>query len=230
MDATKFGEMSINQKPVVLKVLILIAVALAIPIIPFVVWGHSLQQAADAWEQTQVSPAVMAIGLFSLLAFDVFLPVPSSLVNTIAGARLGLLTGSLVCFSGLSVGAAIGFCLAKMAGPAITKRWMEEGDIATLRTFADRWGGALLVVTRALPILAEATVVLLGIQGLSWRKFWPPVLLANAGIAIAYAALGQIAADHEWLVIALAISAGFPLLLTFLARKWLRKRHEERVV
>ena len=229
MDATKFREMSINQIPVVWKILLLIAVALAIPIIPFVIWGHSLQQAADAWEQTQASPMVMAMGLFGLLAFDVFLPVPSSLVNTIAGARLGLVAGSLVCFTGLSVGAAIGFGIAKMAGPAIGKRWLEEADVATLRTFADRWGVALLVVTRALPILAEAAVVLLGVQGLSWRKFWPPVLLANAGIAIAYAALGQVAADQEWLVIALAISAGFPLLLTFLARKWLRKRHEEGV-
>ncbi|WP_158265520.1 TVP38/TMEM64 family protein [Blastopirellula marina] len=169
----------------------------------------------------------MAIGLFVLLAFDVFLPVPSSLVNTIAGAKLGILAGSLVCFGGLTVGAALGFGLAKMAGPAIKKRWLEEGDAATLRQFADTWGVATLVITRPLPILAEAAVVLLGIQGLSWRKFWPPVLLANGGIAIAYAAFGQMAADQEWLVIALAISAGFPLLLTYFVRKWLQRRQQE---
>ncbi|WP_158545317.1 TVP38/TMEM64 family protein [Bremerella cremea] len=213
--------------PTFLKMLALVAGALAIPIIPFVIWGHDLQQAAESWQQTYTSPAVMAIGLFGLLAFDVFLPVPSSLVNTIAGAKLGILVGSLVCFAGLTVGAALGFGLAKMAGPAIKKRWLEDGDATTLRQFADTWGVATLVITRPLPILAEAAVVLLGVQGLAWRKFWAPVLLANSGIAVAYAAFGQVASDQEWLVIALGISAGFPLLLTYFARKWLQKKHQE---
>lgn len=223
----KLGETPIDQMPTFLKKLALVAGALAIPIIPFIIWGHDLQEAADDWQQSQSSPVVMAIVLFVLLAFDVFLPVPSSLVNTIAGAKLGILTGSLVCFGGLCAGAALGFGLAKMAGPAIKKRWLQDDDAMTLRQFADSWGVATLVITRPLPILAEAAVVLLGVQDLAWRKFWPPVLLANGGIAIAYAAFGQVAADHEWLVIALAISAGFPLLLTFLAQKWLRARSQE---
>lgn len=216
--------------PTFIKKLVLVAGALAIPIIPFVIWGHDLQTAADAWQQAYTDPVVMAIGLFVLLAFDVFLPVPSSLVNTIAGAKLGILVGSLVCFGGLTVGAALGFGLAKMVGPAIKKRWLEEGDAATLRQFAETWGVATLVITRPLPILAEAAVVLLGIQGLSWRKFWPPVLLANGGISIAYAAFGQIAAEQEWLVIAMAISAGFPLLLTYFVRKWLQSRQQKEAV
>ncbi len=213
-----------------LKILTLLAAALAIPIVPFVIWGESLSEMAAAWEQTQSSPVVTAIVLFGLLSLDVFLPVPSSLVNTLAGAKLGALAGGFVCFAGLSVGAAIGFGLAKMAGPALQRRWLKEEDAASLKKFADTWGVVTLVVTRALPILAEATVVLLGVQGLSWRKFWPPVLFANAGIALAYAAFGQMAAEQEWLVIALAVSAGLPLLLTFFARRWLYARAKEETV
>lgn len=213
--------------PVFLKVLILIAAALAIPIIPFLLWGHDLERAATAWEQTQASPWVMAIVLFLMLSLDVFLPVPSSLVNTLAGAKLGLFAGGAVCFAGLTVGAAFGFGLAKLAGPALQRRWMAEADVQNLQKFADNWGVVTLVVTRALPILAEAAVVLLGVQGLSWRKFWPPVLLSNAGISLAYAAFGQVAAQQEWLVVALAMSAGLPLLLTFWARRWLQARHLE---
>lgn len=211
------------------KILILIAVALAIPIVPFVIWGQALEQAARAWEETQPRPMVMAIVLFGLLSLDVFLPVPSSLINTLAGAKLGVITGATVCFSGLTVGAAIGFGLAKLAGPAVQRRWLADTDAESLKKFAESWGVVTLVITRALPILAEAAVVLLGIQGLSWRKFWPPILLANAGIAVAYSAFGNLAAKQEWLVVALAISAGLPLLLTFLARRWLRMDEKKKV-
>lgn len=211
------------------KILILIAVVLAIPIIPFAIWGHSLEQAAQAWEETQPSPMVMAIVLFGLLSLDVLLPVPSSLVNTLAGAKLGVFAGATVCFAGLTVGATIGFGLAKLAGPALQRRWLADVDAQSLKKFAENWGVVTLVVTRAMPILAEAAVVLLGVQGLSWRKFWPPVLLANVGIALAYSAFGNLAAQQEWLVVALAISAGFPLLLTFLARRWLQAGEKKEI-
>jgi len=135
---------------------------------------------------------------------------------------LGMLPGGIVCFAGLTAGAALGFAIAKGAGHALRDRWLAKSEATGLAQFAERWGPATLVVTRALPVLAEAAVVLLGFQGMSWKKFLPPVLLANAGIAIAYAALGQLAADQEWLVIALAISAGAPLLLSIWARHWLR--------
>ncbi|QDU77344.1 SNARE associated Golgi protein [Bremerella volcania] len=212
-----------------LKILILFAVVLAIPIVPFVIWGHWLEQAARAWEETQPRPMVMAIVLFGLLALDVLLPVPSSLVNTLAGAKLGVFTGATVCFAGLTVGAAIGFGLAKLAGPPLQRRWLADADAQSLKKFAENWGVVTLVITRALPILAEAAVVLLGVQGLSWRKFWPPVLLANAGIALAYSAFGNLAAQQEWLVVALAISAGLPLLLTFLVRRWLQTAEKKEI-
>lgn len=211
------------------KILILVTVALAIPTVPFAIWGDSLEQAARTWEETQPSPGVMAIVVFVLLSMDVLLPVPSSLVATLAGAKLGVFAGAMVCFAGLTVGAAIGFGLAKLVGPPLQRRWLADSDAQSLKKFAEAWGVVTLVITRALPILAEAAVVLLGVQGLSWRKFWPPVLLANAGIALAYAAFGSLAAQQEWLVIALAISAGLPLLLTFLVRRWLPTTEKKKV-
>ncbi|MBI1246967.1 hypothetical protein GC197_03875 [bacterium] len=214
--------------PAFLRILTLIAAVLAVPIVPFLIWGHSFEQAGKIWEETQMSPGLTALVLFSLLSLDVFLPVPSSLVNTLAGAKLGVLAGGGVCFAGLTVGAALGFGLAKWAGPSLQRRWMAETDVVHLKKFAEQWGVATLVITRALPILAEAAVILLGVQGLSWRKFWPPVLLCNAGIAVAYAAFGQVAAQQEWLVIALAISAGLPLVLTYFARRWLQRQSKER--
>jgi len=205
-----------------LKILAALAIALAVPIIPFLLWEEAITTAAHSWRAAEPSPVVVATGIFLLLSLDVFLPVPSSLVNTWAGAELGMLPGGIVCFAGLTSGAVLGFSIAQRAGLAFRDRWAAQSEATGLTQFAEHWGPATLIATRALPVLAEASVVLLGFQGMSWKKFLPPVLLANAGIAIAYASLGQLAADQEWLVIAMAISAGAPLLLSIWARKWLR--------
>ena len=209
------------------KLWALIGGIVTLPLIPLLFLGEPLNEAAVLWQKQASNPLLMAGLLFCLLALDLFLPVPSSLISTVAGAQLGLVTGAIVTFTGLSTGAAIGFALARWAGPTLKESWLAERDAASLRKFADTWGAATLVVTRALPILAEAAVLLVGIQGLSWRRFWPPVLLANGGIAVAYAAFGQVAAEQEWLVVALAISAGLPLLLTIFARRWFRAKQAE---
>jgi 3-dehydroquinate synthase len=46
-----------------------------------------------------------------------------------------------------------------------------------------RFGSGILVITRALPILAEAAVLLMGTVDLPWRQFLPAVMLSNLGIA-----------------------------------------------
>jgi membrane protein DedA with SNARE-associated domain len=76
-----------------------------------------------------------------------------------------------------------------------------------------RLGPLLLVLGRGVPVLAEATVLLCGMHGLSWRRFLPPVLLSNLGLAIAYAAFGQLAERYQWLPLALAVSIALPVLM-----------------
>jgi hypothetical protein len=56
-------------------------------------------------------------------------------------------------------------------------------------------------------------VLLVGMHGLSWRRFLPPVLLSNLGLAIAYAWFGQFAERHQWLPLALAVSIALPVLM-----------------
>jgi uncharacterized membrane protein YdjX (TVP38/TMEM64 family) len=69
------------------------------------------------------------------------------------------------------------------------------------------------------PVLAEASVLLMGMQRLSWQRFLVPVLLSNLGLAIAYSAFGEIAEKHQWLPLALAVSIGLPVVLAAIV-KW----------
>ena len=154
-------------------------VVLAIPIVPFVLFGPQLEAALQAWQQHPPAAWLVALAVIALLATDIFLPIPSSLVSTLAGWQLGALGGALAAWTGMSLGAIIGFALAK------------------------RWGQPLVAwLTRKVDL-----------HGLSWRAFLPPVLLANLGLAIAYAVFGKVAAEYQWLPLALAVSIALPVLM-----------------
>ena len=86
-----------------------------------------------------------------------------------------------------------------------------------------RYGGIVLIATRGLPILAEASVLIVGVHGLSWLRFLVPVGLANFVIAIAYSILGHYAKENEFLPAALAISLAVPVAATGLIRSRLNR-------
>ena len=189
-------------------------VVLAVPIVPFLIFGQEgMERALDEWRENPPPPMVVAAAVVGLLATDIFLPIPSSLVSTLAGWQLGAVGGTASSWVGMSLGAAIGFALARWCGqPAVA--WLTRADdLARTRLLAERFGPALLVLGRGVPILAEATVLLLGMHGMSWRRFLPPVLLANLGLALAYSVFGQIAERYQWLPLALAIAIALPVLM-----------------
>jgi uncharacterized membrane protein YdjX (TVP38/TMEM64 family) len=86
---------------------------------------------------------------------------------------------------------------------------MERVDAMSARV-----GLLVLVLARPIPILAEASVLLMGTTRLAWWRFLVAVGLSNLGIAAAYAALG----DSVNLSVALVASIILPLLAGGIAR------------
>jgi len=203
------------------RALFLFVIVLAIPIVPFLIWGQRIEAWGESFIAEPPSKGVTAMLIIGLLSTDILLPVPSSLVSTLAGSQLGLLGGTLASWLGMTIGAVIGFSIAKAFGRAVALRFTSEDDLEQMESLTNRLGPATLIVTRAVPVLAEACVLLVGVHQLSWRRFLPPVLLANLGIAVAYSAFGEFAAANEWLPAALGIAIALPLLLLFIARRWL---------
>jgi uncharacterized membrane protein YdjX (TVP38/TMEM64 family) len=189
-------------------------VVLAVPIVPFLIFGQEgVERALDDWRENPPPPMYVAAAVVALLATDVFLPIPSSLVSTLAGWQLGALGGTVVSWIGMTLGAAMGFALARTFGqPAVA--WLTRPpDLARTQLLAERFGPALLVLGRGIPVLAEGTVLLLGMHGMSWRRFLPPVLLANLGLALAYSVFGQVAERYHLLPLALAIAIALPVAM-----------------
>ncbi len=201
------------------KAAVFLIVLFAIPIVPFLWLGESFEHSLLDALRRPSSPATVAGWVIGLLAADMFLPVPSSAVITYAGGVLGIIGGTVVSWAGLSLGALGGFGLARLFGEPLARRFSDADDVARMSDFARRHGPTALVLTRALPILAEACVLMLGAGRLSWRRFLPPMLASNAILALTYAACGAYFRDSNAFPIAIIASGAIPLIAALMIRR-----------
>jgi len=194
--------------------ILLVALVLAVPIVPFAILGESFEARIEARLQESIAPAMVAGMVVGLLAVDVVLPVPSSVVSTFAGKMLGFVPGTAASWVGMMLGAIVAFVLARLFGRPLAAWLSKPEELARIDVLSRRFGPAVLVICRPVPVLAEASVLFLGTTHLGWRRFLVPVALANLGIAAVYAALGKLVQ----LPIALAASIALPILATALAK------------
>lgn len=206
----------------ILRPMLPMVLILLLPIIPFVLFGDRMEAAVEAWKENPPAAPWVAAAVIALLSTDILLPIPSSVISTLAGVELGIVGGALASWLGMSLGAAGGFALARYCGPRLAGWLSRPSDLERARDLADRLGPAVLAIARGVPVLAEATVLWMGLHGLSWRKFLPPVLLANLGLSLAYSALGRWTEEYAGLAPALSIAVAFPVLLALAFQRWMK--------
>ncbi len=150
----------------------------------------------------------LALLLVTLLALDVLLPVPSSLVALLAVAALGTLGGYLVIFIGLCLGASLGYWLGagyfRLLSNWLGLRSWQPGQLAY------RLSTLSLVCLRGVPVLAETSVLAAGMQRYPLRQFLLVTTLANAGLALAYASIGSLLVEQNALLATLLASMLLP--------------------
>jgi len=205
------------------RTLPLMCVVLLVPVVPFLFFGGQVDQWLRGLADDPPSPSATFALVVGLLATDILLPIPSSVISTMSGWQLGWLVGTLATWVGMNLGAVIGFALARRFGQSFAL-WFSRGeDLERMRHVNDQYGPSVLVLTRAMPVFAEASVLIAGIHRLSWRRFMPAVLLSNLGIAIAYSALGDYAERHRWLPLALGVAIAVPVLVAAVAKRFFPK-------
>lgn len=189
---------------------VLIALAVAVPLVPWLLVGARLDHAVAAWLDPPPPPAILAAAEVGVLAADILLPVPSSLVTTLGGASLGVLAGTACGWLGMTIGSLAGWWLGRVAGIRRLAR-LDPADRAALAARQRRYGPLLVVVTRPLPILAEAAALVAGAAGMPARVFLVAAAASNLAIAFAWSlagSLGREADSLQWVAVAsLAVPA-----------------------
>ena len=198
-----------------------VVVTTLVVLTPLAILGFGFEQQIVGWFDETVTPGALIIAAVLLLASDVLLPVPSSFISTVLGARLGIVAGTAVSWLGMTAGALIAYVIARLVGRSLLVRLAHPADVARLEQLAADRGSTVLIITRALPVLAEAAVLLMATFNLPWRRFLAPVALANLGLSLVYATIGHLAIEHGALTIALVASVIIPLAATWIARmRW----------
>ena len=143
---------------------IVILLAILIPVIPFVIIG---ELPGERWlSATDENALLFGVTGMSLLAADVLLPIPSSIVGTMLGARLGFLPGWFWCWSGLMLGNSVGY----LTGRLLLSRFAPE--------IPHTLSQLLLFVSRPVPVLAEAVTFTAGAEKMNFSSF---LLISAAG-------------------------------------------------
>jgi uncharacterized membrane protein YdjX (TVP38/TMEM64 family) len=114
----------------------------------------------------------------------------------------------------MTAGAAVAFGLVRLLGRPLARRLSGDQELARADALASRWGIYVLVLARPVPVLAEASILLMATTRLAWWRFLTAVGLSNLGIAAAFATLG----DRVQLPIAVVASIALPLAAACLAR------------
>jgi len=140
-----------------------------------------------------VLAASLGVGL---LIADVLLPVPSSLVMVAHGALFGVVVGTLLSLLG-SVGAALfGFAIGRRGG-----KFLDRGVTPTERSRAKymlaRWGPLAIIVTRPIPLLAEAVAIMSGASSLGWGTVALASIAGSLPPALLYALTGAAVASFQ---------------------------------
>jgi uncharacterized membrane protein YdjX (TVP38/TMEM64 family) len=209
--------------------LLLITIVLVVPIALLAIRGESFATQLREWQTRPPAPMTLAALVVAILAADIVLPVPSGPISTLAGSHLGVALGTAASALGMTLGAVIAFAVARrfarapnekrtpVSREAVAERSARQSP--TAEQSARHHGPWMLVLTRPLPIIAEAAVLVAGSLHMPWRTFLPPVVVSNIAISATYAVLGQQAAQHQWLPLAVAASMAIPLAIAIHLRR-----------
>jgi len=185
---------------------------MALILVPFVLLDRQMTSWSLRWIGEGLDPVWTALAVIGLLAADIVLPVPSSLVSTGAGAALGFALGAAASALGMTLSSQLGYLVGQKVGLPVVNRIVSRDalQVASDR-LRDRAIGALMVM-RSVPVLAEASVVMAGVLRVDPTRFFVSTCLANVGISIAYGAVGALALELNSFLAAFAGAIALPAL------------------
>lgn len=163
--------------------LVLPICALAVIVLPFLVFGDQM----EAWTADAMAgqgAVMLAVVSAALLAADVLLPVPSSLISLGAGAALGFWGGMATIWVGMTLGCAVGWAVGRGLMSSIDRSF--DPDVAG-RAPPGIWS---LILCRPLPVLAEMTVLVASARGIPFWQIMSACATANLPIGAVYAYFG----------------------------------------
>lgn len=170
---------------------VLILVVLAVILVPFMLFGEQIEIWTENFVHSAADrPLLTGVVLGGMLASDILAPIPSSMVSTASGFVLGFVRGTLVSLAGMTISCMLGYWIGAQFGRPAAARFVDEADLDRLEVLSARFGDWVILISRPVPVLAEASILFAGISRVPFLRFALLTTLSNLGISAVYAAVG----------------------------------------
>ena len=188
-------------------------------LLPFFFFESSINGYISELFNSKASTWIIANLLVALFALDILLPIPSSIISVTAVSYLGLWGGAVAIFLGMSLGCLFGYFLGQYALRVAIQQLIGQDELKKVQSIWNRYGELSIIILRAVPILAETSVVFAGIIGMPFQRFLILSTLSNLGIAIAYSTVSFFSISTNTFLAAILGAIGIPGLAILLLRK-----------
>lgn len=140
----------------------------------------------------ETAPIYVALAVIILLVADLFIAVPTLTVTILSGYFLGFPLGFLAGATGLLTAGTLGYAISYAYGPKLLHRINKNAEKqAEMESVFSRYGGLVLVICRAMPILPEVSCCLAGATRMRFSEFLAAFLLGTIPYALIAAWAGS---------------------------------------
>lgn len=195
-----------------LKWALLVLAILLIILVPFLIFGESIETWLNYFLNSSPPKLLVGIVITGLLSIDILAPVPSSIVSTAGGYFLGFVLGTLISFSGMTISCLIGYYLGSKLGNPISERLVGFHELSKLEKLQNKYGNWIIIISRAVPVLSDASILVAGIGRMPLNRFILLILLSNLGISLVYSAIGAYSAHINSFLTAFAGAIILPVI------------------
>lgn len=157
-----------------IKVMLILALIFASTFILGRVLGILTVENVKSWLEAaqNVDPIWVITTVIALLFLDLFVAVPTLTITILAGFFLGFSLGFAAAFIGMSSAAFSGYAISSRWGEkAISFLVKDQNERVNLVSAFTKSGPAMIMLSRALPILPEVTACMAGATRMGIAKY-----------------------------------------------------------
>lgn len=139
----------------------------------------------------EIDPWLVAGVVIGLLFADLFIAVPTMTISLLAGYFLGPVAGPLAAGTGMIVAGITGYVISRKYGRSVLHRIMrDDARLAEMEDVFARYGMAVLMICRAMPILPEVSCCLAGVTRMRVLRFGLAYLIGTVPYVVVCGYLG----------------------------------------
>lgn len=188
--------------------------------LPFLLYGEAMEAwlaAGSAAEWLERRRGLAWLAAILLLAADLLLPVPNTMVIAALGALYGPLLGGLLATLGSCLSGLLGYGLCRRFGRPLAVRLAGAAELAEAERLFARSGGLVVALSRWLPVVPEVVACMAGLAAMRLPLFATALVCGAAPVGFLVAFIGWLGADRP--ILTLALCALLPLPLWLAARR-----------